>query len=200
ITYVFTRHGLSTFQEDETTSPQRCTSEGEPFRVSFRFAVPLAISRFYVHLPTRHPCHGETETTCRILGSHQNALLFCLYVSLPVLVDKFPADYPYEELPRFCRQDLFIYIAGTSPSLVPCWNRVELSPSLARPRTRRRMVGPSTCPCHEIPVEVDEEDEASSEEELYDPLAGIVPFSDLEGVGVLCNDVGDFVVAYLIVS
>ncbi|TVU13918.1 hypothetical protein EJB05_37355, partial [Eragrostis curvula] len=97
----------------------RCTSEGEPFPVSFRLAAPSVISRFYLHLSMRHPWHGETKTTCRILSSHWNALLFCLYVSLPVPVDKFPADFPYEELPRFCRQDLFVYIAGTSPLLVP---------------------------------------------------------------------------------
>jgi hypothetical protein len=32
------------FQQDETTTPQRRTSEGEPFRVSFRFSPPPAIS------------------------------------------------------------------------------------------------------------------------------------------------------------
>ncbi|KAK3158829.1 hypothetical protein QOZ80_2AG0142160 [Eleusine coracana subsp. coracana] len=165
--YVFKRYDLSTFQEDETTSPQRRTSEGVSFRVS-----PLpAVSRLYLHFP-KSP--GGSDTICRIVGSHRNTLLFCLYVPLPLPVDKYPADFPYERQPRFCRQDLFVYTAGSPPSL-------NLLP-----------------PCHETLVE-DEEDDTSSEE-LYDPLAGVVNFSELEGIGILCNNDGDFVVAYLCLS
>jgi hypothetical protein len=162
------------FQEDETTTPQGRTSEGEPFRVSFRFSQPPAISRFYLHL-LKNPEACECETNCCIVGSHRNALLFCLYAPLPVPVDKFPADFPYESLPHFSRQNLFVYIAGITPSLI-------LLP-----------------PCLESPMEADEEDDTSSEE-LYNPLAGTVFFTELDEVGILCNDNGDFAVAYLCVS
>ncbi|GJM86537.1 hypothetical protein PR202_ga02405 [Eleusine coracana subsp. coracana] len=158
--YVFKRYDLSTFQEDETTSPQRRTSEGVSFRVS-----PLpAVSRLYLHFP-KSP--GGSDTICRIVGSHRNTLLFCLYVPLPLPVDKYPADFPYERQPRFCRQDLFVYTAGSPPSL-------NLLP-----------------PCHETLVE-DEEDDTSSEE-LYDPLAGVVNFSELEGIG---EDEGKFTMMF----
>jgi hypothetical protein len=89
-----------------------------------------------------------------------------------VPVDKFPADFPYESLPR---QNLFVYIAGIRPSLI-------LLP-----------------PCLESPMEADEEDGTSSEE-LYNPLAGTVFFTELDEVGILCNENGDFAVACLCVS
>jgi hypothetical protein len=48
-------------------------------------------------------------------------------------------------------------------------------------------------------MEADEEDDTSSEE-LYNPLAGTVFFTELDEVGILCNENGDFAVACLCVN
>ncbi|RCV10542.1 hypothetical protein SETIT_2G119900v2 [Setaria italica] len=113
--YVFTRLDLNSCKEDETTSPLCHTSQGDPFRVSFRFAAPPAISRFYLHVQggnLSEPCHSS----CRILASHKNAVLFCIYVALPVPVE-YLSNPESEPFPRFFKQDLFVYIAGDRPSL-----------------------------------------------------------------------------------
>nr|TKW31749.1 hypothetical protein SEVIR_2G126300v2 [Setaria viridis] len=116
--YVFTRLDLNSCKEDETTSPLCHTSQGDPFRVFFRFAAPPAISRFYLHVQggnLSEPCHSS----CRILASHKNAVLFCIYVALPV---------PVEYLPNPEGPLIFVYIAGDRPSLkliLPCPNPEE---------------------------------------------------------------------------
>ncbi|CAL5065762.1 unnamed protein product [Urochloa decumbens] len=114
--HVFTRLDLNSFKEDETTSPLCRTSQDDPFRVSFRLAAPPAISRFYLHVQGGNNLSDPRHSSCRILASHRNAVLFCIYVPLPVPVE-YLSNPDGEPFPRFFKQDLFVYVAGNRPSL-----------------------------------------------------------------------------------
>jgi hypothetical protein len=80
--YVFSRLDLNSGKDDETTSPLCHSSQGDPFC----FVAPPAISRFYVHVQggnLSEACHSSFH----ILTAHRNAMLFCIYMPLPVPVE-----------------------------------------------------------------------------------------------------------------
>ncbi|OEL33537.1 hypothetical protein BAE44_0005443 [Dichanthelium oligosanthes] len=63
---------------------------------------------------------GAADHHCRILGSHLDALLFSMYVPLPdPMYDRCRLSPEGERPPRFFKQELFVYIAGSMPSFTP---------------------------------------------------------------------------------
>ncbi|TVU39216.1 hypothetical protein EJB05_12624, partial [Eragrostis curvula] len=150
--YPFAKYDLSFSKEDEEAASPLCrTSQDDPFRVSFRFAAPPAISRFYLHVRGGSVLSDDIENSCQVIAAHRNALLFCVLVPLPV-----PVEY------------------------------------LSNPETEPFPT------CLEV-GDGDGEEVLSPGERLYNPLAGIIQFS-CEALGVLCNDDGDYAVAYLVVG
>ncbi|TVU39102.1 hypothetical protein EJB05_12506, partial [Eragrostis curvula] len=173
--YPFSKHDLCFSKEDEAASSLCRTSQGDPFRVSFRFAAPPAVSRFYLHVKEGSVLSHDIENSCQVIAAHRNALLFCLLVPLPVPVE-YLSNPETEPFPVFYKRDRFVYTAGGDRA------SLKLLP-----------------PCLEVDNGDSELEALSPGERLYNPLAGIIQFS-CEALGVLCNDDGDYVVAYLVVG